>query len=341
MRELMIGTSAYPSAEAGLLQQAGMRWVRHGFGVPFVDRVEGEVTEEYRKKKAQAQERVAAGLRVLGVTPLPGVATRKPDANGRLVETWRDHLPAWCGPLGSEQFLQTYEATCRWLAADLRGIVSAWQIANELDISVFAGPLTPRQACDLIARAARGLKSADPALVVGHNPAGAPKAYYFFGYLYAQGDGPFDYCGIDGYYGTWAPGGPQDWAPRIAELHELTGLPVLVNEWGFSSAGDVMTEEEQRAGLGVCEARKWRHAWGAGHTPEGQAQFVAAAFDAFVAQRDALLGVFFYRWEDQERCWQCGSPACPAETAWGLVDLAGRPKPAFHAFQEGVRRLPA
>jgi hypothetical protein len=51
------------------------------------------------------------------------------------------------------------------------------------------------------------------------------------------------------------------------------------------------------------------------------------------------MGVVFYRWEDQDKCWQCGSPDCPAETAWGLVDLHGRPKPAFEAFREGVSRL--
>jgi hypothetical protein len=51
------------------------------------------------------------------------------------------------------------------------------------------------------------------------------------------------------------------------------------------------------------------------------------------------VGVFFYRWEDQERCWACGSPDCPMETRWGLVDLEGKPKPAYHAFKEGVERL--
>ena len=34
-----------------------------------------------------------------------------------------------------------------------------------------------------------------------------------------------------------------------------------------------------------------------------------------------------------------GSPDCPCETAWGLVDRKERPKPAYHAFKEGIRRL--
>jgi len=175
--------------------------------------------------------------------------------------------------------------------------------------------------------------------VVGHNPAGAANAYYFFGRFYSDLHELLDYCGIDGYYGTWIAGGPDDWGPRVAEIHNLTGLPVLVNEWGFSSAGGVMTQDQSAQGLPPCQVKKWEHTWGPGHTPEGQAEFVEAAFDAFRSQRDALLGVFFYRWEDQERCWQCGQADCPAETAWGLVDLKGRPKPSYDAFRQGAQKL--
>jgi len=335
----MIGVSAFPQADARLIQGAGIGWVRRSFRFPFVDRVGGETTLEYAETRASAQAAIKAGLHVMGVTPLPGIGTREPDKDGRFVLKWHSRLPEWLGEPGSEQFLANYEDTCRWLANDLRGIVTAWQIANELDIVIFAGPLNPRQGCELIARAARGLKEADPSLVVGHNPAGDPLAYYFFGRFYSDLRGLLDYCGIDGYYGTWIDGGPEDWAGRVAEIHNLTGLPILVNEWGFSSAGEVMTAEEASENLPPCQIKKWRYTWGTGHTPEGQAQFVKAAFDALRSQRDALLGAFFYRWEDQERCWQCGQPDCPAETAWGLVDLQGRPKPAYDAFRRGVQQL--
>jgi hypothetical protein len=221
----------------------------------------------------------------------------------------------------------------------MRGMVPAWQIMNELDIAQFAGPLNPRQACDLITVAARGLKSADPSLVVGHNPAGAAEAYFFFGRLFGIPDRVVDYCGIDGYYGSWAEGGPEKWAGRIDELSRLTGAPILVNEWGFASRGGVQTEEERKSGKPSCGFKKWPHTWGDGHTAETQARFAKECYEVFRARKSNLLGAFFYRWEDQESCWQCGSPDCPCETAWGLVDLSGKPKPAYHAFKEGIRRL--
>lgn len=339
MSELMIGTSAYATADTELLREAGIGWIRHGFRLPFADRVGGEPTEEHSERRAEAAALAAGGFKIMGVSPGPGIATRQPDAEGKLCLTWQDGLPQWFGALGSDEFLRNYQDMCEWLADDLRGIVTAWQIANELDISQFAGPLDASQACDLIEHGARGLKAADASLLVGHNPAGSENAYYFFDRLFKSADSLLDYCGVDGYYGTWQSGGPQNWAERIAELHALTDMPVLVNEWGFSSAGELMTEEQRGSGLSVCDLKKWARGWGPGHTPEGQARFVEAAFEAFRSERSALLGLFFYRWEDQERCWQCGEPDCPAETAWGLVDLEGRPKPSFHAFKEGVRRL--
>jgi hypothetical protein len=341
MSDMVIGTSALATADADLIRQAGIGWVRQGFGFPFADRVGGQVTEAYRKARAQAQAWRAKGLKVMGVSPLPVSSRYEADEAGRLTLKWTPRLPEWCGPIGSPRYFQTCQAACEWLADDLRGIVPLWQIANELDIEMFAGPLNPRQACQYITAAARGLKAADPALLVGHNPAGAPAAYFLCGRLFGRDDCLLDYCGIDGYYGTWAPGGPDNWARRIAELHDLTGAKVLVNEWGFASAGEVMTEAEAARGGPNCQLRKWRHTWGPGHTPEGQAAFVREAFDAFGSQRDVLLGVFFYRWEDQQACWQCGSPDCPIETAWGLVDLQGRPKPSFDAFREGVKKLRA
>jgi len=84
-----------------------------------------------------------------------------------------------------------------------------------------------------------------------------------------------------------------------------------------------------------------RNTWGPGHNPDGQSAFVREAFDLGGRRRGKLLGLFFYRWEDQDECWQCGDTDCLAETAWGLADRAGEPKPAFHAFKEGAVRLAA
>ncbi len=339
MTTLMIGTSANPNANTSLLKEAGIGWIRQDFTFPFTDRLGGSLSTEYLKQKSAAADWVEQGFKVMGVTPLIGIGLQKPDTAGRLQTSWTDWTPGYMGTPGSQEFMNNYEKLSMFLAQDLGGLVSGWQILNELDIFIFAGPLNPRQAGDLILASAGALKRTDPGLIVGTNTAGSDKAYFLYGYLHADPQAPLDYCGVDGYFGTWASGGPSIWEERVSELYALTGVKVLVNEWGYSSAGGLLTEEERRSQPYVCQHKKWYYAWEAGHTPEVQARFVEQVLDGFTRQRDKLFGAFFYRWEDQESCWQCGAPDCPAETAWGLVTVQNEPKPAYFAYKKGIGRL--
>jgi hypothetical protein len=321
------------------MKEAGIEWVRLGAPCPFEDRIGGELTDRYRRYRRWAERWNEDGIKVMGVTPGPGVKRWEPDEDGRLRMVWHRRLPEWFGRLGGEQCLDLYEEACAWLGEDLAGLVGAWQIGNELDWHQFSGPMSPRESCEFILAGARGLRGAGPDLVLGHNPTTEPNCYYFYGRLYGRPDELLDYCGIDRYYGSWHRGEPGDWRPLIEELHELTLAPVLINEWGFASAGGVMTGEDRRNGEITCSCHRWPHTWGPGHTPEGQAEFIRRAFDAFIQVKDRMLGQFFFRWSDPETCWQCGEPDCPAETAWGVIDVDGNPKPGYEALKDGIRRL--
>jgi len=341
MTALMFGTTgAEQSADVRLIRETGIEWIRQKLAMPFVDRIGGQISEEYLRSKAQVQLRIAQGLKVMGTTPLPYSARHEPDEKGILRMRVEPNLPDWLGVPGSDTYNRGYEEICAWMANDLRGIVAVWQIANELDIDLFAGPLTARQSCELIVHSARGLKSADSSLMVGHNPAGVgPHSDFFYGWLYGRNKPLLDYCGVDGYYGSWTDGGPESWDRRLTELAEMTGMPILINEWGFSSEGQVLAPGELQPNQLMCQLCKWPSTWGPGHTPEGQAAFVRECFDVFRAHRKSLLGLFFHTWGDQENCWQCGRADCPMETRWGLVDLNGKPKPAWKAYQEGIASM--
>jgi len=250
-----------------------------------------------------------------------------------------------CGDVGTKEALDSYGAACARQAVDLRGSVRAWQVANEVDLPGFMGACNLRQACETVLHGARALKQSDSTAAVGTNSAAFSNAYYLFGYLYGrpyEGEtgSPFDYCGDDGYYGSFQPGGPDRWVDRIAELHVLTGMKVLINEWGFHSEGDVMTPAELASGAHRgCELRKLPYSWAEGHTPEVQAEYIRAAFKAFRVHREKLLGVVFYNWQDEERCRYCGSLECPVTSRQGLVDLDGQPKPGYYTFADGVKEL--
>jgi hypothetical protein len=340
MKELLIGTSAFAKADPFLIKAAGIGWIRQDFPFPFAERIGGTLADGYMKAKAEAQGWAAKGMRLMGVTPLHGVGGYKADVSGKYQFIWNDFLPAYMGGLNSEEFSRNYQELCAFLAADLIGIVQMWQISNELNIPMFAGPLSYYNGCELILHGAMGLKQSDPSLIVGPNSALPNMRYYFYGRLYADPRATYlDYVGIDGYYGTWDPGSPQSWDTALTELYDLTRVPMLVNEWGYSSAGGMMSVEHSQSSIPECQVKQWRHAWGEGHTPASQAAFVRDTMGIFHKHRKHLLGAFFYRWEDQEACWQCGSPDCPVETAWGLVDRQGQPKPSFFTHQEGVEKL--
>jgi len=327
MEKPLIGVSAYPgAANIGLMKAAGIGWIRHVIPYPFVEGAGGVLSDNYLAAKSQAEAWHDDGMEILGVTPM-------------LSLIWPQ-----CGEPGSRTSLDRYGAACAWLASDLRGVVAAWQVANEVDWPPFNGPLNLRQACEMVLSGARGLKRADPSLVVGTNSAGMARSYYLLGYLhgrpYGEEDesGPFDYAGDDGYYGTYQPGGPERWDERIAEVHALTDLPVMINEWGFHSEGEPMTAAELALGTHrACELHKLPYSWGGGHTPEVQAEYITAAFGAFSQHRDKLAGLVFYCWQDEERCHYCGSPGCPVTSRQGLLDVEGRPKPGYYAFRDAVR----
>jgi len=179
-----------------------------------------------------------------------------------------------------------------------------------------------------------------------------------------------DYCGIDGYYGSWAPGAPGDWAARVRELHDLTGAPIVLNErsfdvrrnskasvcgrpGAFGSSGGVMADAERLSGVSVCQSGKWPYTWGPGHTPEGQARVAASAetrrrpsadarvritqaFEALAPVRHALLGQFYTR-----RASTSGEARTdPSGSAGPFVDLEGAPKPSYAAYRDAVRAFP-
>lgn len=336
---MIIGISAYNEADKKLIKEAGIGWVRQGPGFPFRERFGGTPDSGYLKNKEKMINWKKAGFKVMGVTPLPGIRTRKIDAHGRVKFVWNNWSPEWMGRLGTDKYLFNYQKICSFLAEDLKGIIPLWQVANEVNIPEFSGPVDVYTAAALAVSGARGLKKADKGLFVGTNSSQlGENAFFVFGSLLAH-PGLVDYNGVDIYFGSWEKGGPEDFAGTIDRAYGINGKKILINEWGFSSFGGAMNKKDLASGKSVCELKKWKASWGKGHTPEGQAEYIKEIFKVLYSRRDKIMGMFFYRWEDQESCWQCKARDCPAEIAWGLVDKSGKPKPGFYAFKDGAKKL--
>lgn len=317
-----------------LMRASGIDHVRLGIRPPFTDESMTTTSAAFQEQEREIDAIARAGLKVMAFSPFPGGDA---DIGGR--------YPAWGGPAGSEAYLDHYEAVCAWLAGRFRGIVDAWQIANEMNRPFWSGGLTTEQSIAFLQRGGRGIRRGNPDAQVGFNMAGFDEiAMAMYERLLSPGrdEIDFDYIGCDGYME------PDRWPEKFAQLAAISDKPIIVQEFGHASEGITLTEAQTRqhpfrTASDRCRWLGWPYMWdGRPHTPETQAEYIARCMEHFVAE-PRVTGVIVWRWDDAPRCWLCGRPSstCPGTGRWGLVDERGHPKPSLDAFREGAARLRA
>jgi hypothetical protein len=200
-----------------------------------------------------------------------------------------------------------------------------------MNLHTFTGSLTFEQVKRFVLGGARGLKSGNPQAKVSINATPGASGEALLRDLYRK-DTPLDYGGVDAYFGSSQPGGPQDWVPLIDKVHELTGKPVLIHEWGYSSLQGSGIPLRRKVANSVCQNQAWKYVWRNEHSPEEQAAYVQTGMKIFATYPN-VAGCFFYDWGDDPVCYHCGAKGCPAECGWGLVDSQGKPKPAYYALK--------
>lgn len=337
----ILGLDSWQGADYATLKAAGIGWVRTGFGFPYQDKIGGKLRPDFLRSVENAKNIRAQGIRIMGMTSTAG-GYRHVDAQHPFV--WHLDLPEWAGTADNDSFYVAYEKGCEELARQTKGIVDMWQVSNEMD-GDGAGPLSIAQIERFLLAGARGLKAGNPQLKIDINPAFLDRSEDFrptapglsgerlLRDLYSIPDTPFDYAGIDGYLGSFQPGAPQDWALIIERIHNLTGKPVLINEWAYSSKAGNGIPLDPKIGDPVCDIQKWPNSWGKGHTPEVQADFIQIAMKIFATYPN-VAGCFYLAWKDRSMvCPICKHADCPRETGWGLLDNQGNPKPALSVFQ--------
>lgn len=331
------GATALINLDYDLMHAAGIHALRFGFGFPFADDGNSP-NERFLAAVKRGEELHIMGFDLLGSTFGPGSYRYDPKTGATI---WVPSVPAWVGGYEDAAFYDFAEAGGEFLGRSCAHLCTYWQVANEPDIEIFHGDMTREQNVRFLSAIARGLKKGNPNARPGIN-LGFMNEYaeWLLEKLYRQEGSPFDYIGIDGYMGSWQEGGPEDWLWYIDKAHELTGKPVIINEWGYSTLhrGPNPDPEGKRAyNQDVCRDKVWKISWNGEHSPEKQAEYIRQCMKIF-AEHPAVIGEFFFRWSDTETCWQCGDPLCPAECAWGIVDVNGSPKPGYFALKEAYEK---
>ena len=314
------------------MRDAGIGWLRSE--IKALDQSRFFRGEQQARDFFDLRERITHlrqdGFQIMGITPSP------------------KDMVAEAGTPGSPQYFENYRRLCSHLGREFGGLVDYWQVANEVDIWIFREPLTLEQSAEFLVAGLRGLKEADRALQVGINVTLFPsrpgevdgntdrhEGVFIAERIYCHADVEVDYAGFDSYPGTWRDGGAESWREYLQAFHDLVRKPIIIQEFGYSSVGDMMTESEQASRAYPCQVKKWRFAWRGAHTPQVQAEFVAESLRIF-AEMPYVIGATYYCWRDHETCWQCGSPDCPAETGWGLLDRKNNLKPSYHSLKKSL-----
>lgn len=339
-----------------LMKDAGLNIVRNFTPFPFTDESMTEETEAYKQLKKDIKLYAEHGIATMGMFGNPG--QNAADSKGTV--SYIRHYPDWMGGYDEDKYYDILGKVAEYIARDLKDDVTWWQIANEPDIDMFIGDLTFKQNVRWLDVAARGIKKGDPNALCGINLAGAAVcgaaldengnkipgkpcvheyAKNLIEKLYKCENSPYDFIGLDGYFGSWSFGDTTDWIEYIDSAAEITGKPVCIHEWGYSTLqrGTPRPEEDKHRHFNSATCRE-KDMDAAGfrwldkeHSEWLQAEYVMECAKIF-AEHPKCIGQLFFQWQDQATCWQCGEPDCPAETSWGCIHADGSPKPGYYAL---------
>ena len=209
-----------------LLKGANIGWTRGD--IPFPYNKDGSISNYYKSWKSEMKEYVKNGVKVFAVTPYPddyieyGLDPRKPENKAAI------------------------QKIAKFYVEDLKGIVGAFQITNEMGIDRFTLPLNLDEAVDFIGMHAEVMYPAtrDSNVIIGYNivnPTVAFKMLKYNKYL--------DYIGFDLYIGCF-----EEFVHDINLYQVLLGLiraisqkPLILCEFGYIGYGEALNKSEKKA----------------------------------------------------------------------------------------------
>ena len=213
----------HPNENYDQIRQANIGWIR--IDIPFPYDRNGAVRPCYEDFKARCRGYKDRGIKVMAVTPYPC-----------------DYIEAGVDPRENEQAVREIAV---FLLNDLRSCIDAVQITNEMGIPHFTLPLTQEEAARFIGINAEAMYDVKREILVGYNSAGPQVDLHLMLRPYHK---YCDYVGIDIYIGCFANVGGflYFFEALVRYLWNLTGKPVVIQEFGYISGGAPKTKEEKR-----------------------------------------------------------------------------------------------
>ena len=212
-----------------LIKGANIGWFRDD--IPFPYDKDGNLSPGYIAWKEYAMGYVNEGIKIFGVTPYPD-----------------DYIEYGLDPRdpASKEGIQDI---ARFYVEDLRGIVGAFQITNEMGVDRFTYPLEMDEARDFIGMQLEAMYPIKGDILVGYNLTAQslfPKVLPLMMRKYHK---YCDYVGMDIYMGCFEPvlKNANQFVTVLKLIRLLTGKPVILCEFGYIGLGEPKSDAEKKA----------------------------------------------------------------------------------------------
>lgn len=219
----------HDNGEMEMLHNANIEWKRDDIPFPFA--ADGSLSPSYVSWKAEMQEYVNNGIKIFGITPYPD-----------------DYIEYGLDPR-DEASREGIQDIARFFMEDLDGIVSAFQVTNEMGIDRFTLPLTLDEAAEFIGMQLEAMYPIRGDVIIGYNLGGL--AILQLPMKMAPWHKYCDYVGVDMYLGSF-----EDIANRLDQyiaiigfVRKVTNKPIILCEFGYIGYGEPKSEEEKIAVL--------------------------------------------------------------------------------------------
>ena len=210
-----------------LIKDANIGWFRDD--IPFPYDKDGNISDDYIMWKEYVKGFADEGIKIFGITPYPddfidyGLDPRDP---------------------ASKEGIQDI---ARFYVEDLRGIVGAFQITNEMGIDRFTYPLTMEEAYEFVGMQLEAMYPVKGDILVGYNLAAL--AIATMPIKMNKYNKYCDYVGVDLYMGCFEPvlKNANQFLTILNYVRRVTGKPIVLCEFGYIGLGEPKSEKEKQA----------------------------------------------------------------------------------------------
>lgn len=220
----------HPNENYEMLGDAGIKWVRFDIPCPF-DK-DGNIRSAYNDFKERCKGYAEHGFKVMAVTPYP-----------------RDYISDM--EFNPVENIEKTKELAVFLYNDLKDITGGFQITNEMGLVGFMSPLTLEEAALYIGVQLEAISEVkDKSFPIGYNSADLIQVSRELHKLMKPYLKYCDYVGIDLYTGNQGNAKAKDYAKKVKKLYRMTGKPIIIEEFGFWSAGGPKTAGQKAEILG-------------------------------------------------------------------------------------------